>query len=261
MRPLVYSVLMVATLLSAASIPLPLHADDDTSRARRILREVDDLWRGESSHGIFSMTVVTRHYRRTMKLEAWSKGKEKTLVRILEPLKEKGTATLKSDNHLYTYLPRTDRTIRLTSGMMMGSWMGSHLTNDDLVRESRLEEDYDIRISREGPGQGRDSGEEVIEFELQPKPEAPVVWGRVMMTVLKQGYIPLREVFYDEDMQVARVFTFSEVRELGGRPRPLRMRVEPADKSGEYTEILYESLEFNIPISDGFFSLSNLKRR
>lgn len=108
-----------------------------SERAKKILRQVDDMWRGNSSHGIFAMQVKTAHYTRNMRLEGWSRGKEKTLVRILAPRKEKDTTTLKAGNNIYIYLPRTDRTIRLTSGMMMGSWMGSHFTNDDLVKESR----------------------------------------------------------------------------------------------------------------------------
>ena len=155
-------------------------------RAKEILRHIDDLWRGASSYGIFSMQVKTAHYTRNMRMEAWSKGKEKTLVRILEPLKEKGTASLKSGNSIYSYLPRTDRTIRLTSGMMMGSWMGSHFTNDDLVKESRMEEDYHVTISYEGVRNGR----KIIEFQLTPKPDAAVVWGKVVLIVLEIDYTP-----------------------------------------------------------------------
>jgi len=192
-----------------------------------------------------------------MKMEGWSKGKEMTLFRILEPLREKGTMTLKSGNHIYTYLPKTDRTIRLTSGMMMGSWMGSHLTNDDLVKEARLEEDYEAEIAFEGMR----NGQNIIEFTLVPKPDAAVVWGKVVLYVLADSYMPLGEVFYDEDMQVARTFKFTDVRMLGGRERPAVMRVVPADKPDEFTEFVYKELKLDIGISDSFFGLSQLKRR
>lgn len=239
-------------------LPANVYADDSSiSRATQILRHVDDLWRGTSSYAVTTMQVKTEHYTRTMKLEGWSKGKEKTLFRVLEPLKEKGTITLKSGVHIYTYLPKTDRKIRLTSGMMTGSWMGSHLTNDDLVKEARLEDDYEARISFEGI---RD-GQEVIEFTLIPKEDAAVVWGKLVLEVLADGYTPVQEIFFDEDMHVARTFTFTDMRMLAGRMRPAVMRVVPADKPEEYTEFVYESLELDIEISDHFFSVSNLKRR
>ncbi|MDX8405569.1 MAG: outer membrane lipoprotein-sorting protein [Mariprofundus sp.] len=243
-------------LLMAAAPTLAEEADIRV-RTSHILNTVDDLWRGSSSYAVVTMQVKTEHYTRSMRMEGWSKGKEKTLFRVLEPLREKGTITLKSGNHIYTYLPRTDRTIRLTSGMMMGSWMGSHLTNDDLVKEARLEDDYDAIISFEGMRDGRD----IIEFTLTPKPDAPVVWGKLVLVILADGYTPLWERYYDEDMQLARSFTFSDMKVLAGRKRPAVLRVVPADKADEYTEFIYEQLELNIPLSDAMFSKASLKRR
>lgn len=244
-------------LLALVLSPAAAAGGDTESRTSRILNVVDDLWRGQSSYAVVSMRVQTAHYTRTMRMEGWSKGKEKTLFRVLEPLREKGTMTLKSDNHIYTYLPKTDRTIRLTSGMMMGSWMGSHLTNDDLVKEARLEEDYDAVISFEGEREERD----IIEFTLTPKPEAPVVWGKLLLMIAAGDYTPIRELYYDEDMELARTITFTDMKMLAGRERPAVLRVVPADKPDEFTEFVYEQLELNIEISDSLFSKSSLKHR
>jgi len=248
----IFSVFITGVFLLSSSC---LYADD-VDRARKILREIDDLWRGESSYGKFTMRVKTEHYSRTLQMEGWSKGTEKTLMRILKPLKEKGTATLKSDDTIYSYLPKTDRTIRLTSGMMMGSWMGSHFTNDDLVKESRMEEDYIPEIIFEGVKEGR----EVVIFELRPKPDAAVVWGKLELMVTRKDYLPVYEKFYDEDLKLARTMQFESIKILAGRSRPSVMRLEPVDKPGEYTEFIYESLQLNIPVKDNLFSLTNLKR-
>jgi len=247
--------LLLLLFVGSPSFAADLAADKD--RTSLILNKVDDLWRGSSSYAVVTMQVKTEHYTRTMRMEGWSKGKEKTLFKVLEPLREKGTKTLKSDNHIYTYLPKTDRTIRLTSGMMMGSWMGSHLTNDDLVKEARLEEDYEASISFEGTRDGR----EIIEFSLIPKPDAPVVWGKLLLTIMADSYTPLIELYFDEDMQLARTFTFTGMKMLGGRERPSVLRVVPADKPDEYTEFVYEQLELNIPVNDTMFTKASLKRR
>jgi len=246
---------MAVTVLIGAPVLGAGELSDE--RAHSILHHVDDLWRGDSSHAVVQMQVKTAHYTRTVKMDAWSKGKDKTLVRITYPLKEKGSATLKSGNNIFTYLPRTDRTIRLTSGMMMGSWMGSHFTNDDLVKESRREDDYYASITFEGELKGK----EIIEFTLTPKPDAAVVWGRVVLTVLADAYIPLTELFYDEDLAIARTFTFTGLKHMAGLLRPSVMRVIPADKPEEFTEVVYESLELDIELNDDFFSIANLKRR
>ena len=247
---------MLALLNFPMNISSGQHNDAAMKRAKEILRRIDDMWRGTSSHSMLTMRVKTAHYTRDMRLEGWSKGKDKTLVRILFPLKEKDTATLKSGNSIYSYLPRTDRTIRLTSGMMMGSWMGSHFTNDDLVKESRMDEDYDPSISFEGKRDGMD----IIEFTLIPKPDAAVVWGKIVAIVLADGYMPLKYYYYDEDMNITRTMTFSRHEMLAGKIRPKVMRVVPADKPDEFTEIIYEELDLDVRIEDEFFSLAMLKR-
>lgn len=242
---------VVAALVSLCSVAW---AQED--RAREILDKVDDVFRAESSHAVMQMTVQTEHYKRSLKMESWSQGKDQSLVRILEPLKERGTATLKSGKNLYTYLPRTDRTIRLTSGMMQGSWMGSHFTNDDLVKESRLADDYTYKISFEGQ---RD-GQPIIEITLSPKEEAAVSWGRIVVTVTADTLLPLQQLYYDEGQELARTMTFSQVKEIGGRTIPTRMRMVPSDAPKEYTQVDYEQIEFGVKLKDATFSKASLKR-
>lgn len=231
---------------------------DGAARAKEILDKVDDMWRGKSSRATLTMKVKTANYSRSMSLEGWSKGKEMSLVRVLYPLKEKGTATLKSGSTIHTYLPKTDKTIRLTSGMMSGSWMGSHLTNDDLVKESRLTEDYDAVVVFEG----KRDGVYAMDFTLTPKPEAAVVWGKITLTLHVEGedYLPVSEVYYDEDLKPSRTIVFTDIKKFAGRRLPAVMTVTPVDKPGEFTALVYESLEFDTPLDDSFFSLSNLRR-
>ncbi len=91
------------------------------------------------------------------------------IARILEPKKERGSATLKAGNELFTYLSKTGRTIKISGTMMGASWMGSHFTNDDLVRETRLSDDYTaVQLAAEP----RD-GEAVHRFELRPRARPP----------------------------------------------------------------------------------------
>lgn len=243
--------------LAGGAVSAPSPPSPDEQEARAILLEIDDLWRATSSQGMVRMEVKTANYTRTMRMEIWSKGKDKSLVRIVSPLKEKDTASLKTGNALYTYLPKTDRTIRLTSSMMMSSWMGSHFTNDDLVKESRLSEDYDPRISFKGKREGR----EIIEFTLSPRQDAAVVWERIVMSVTAQGHLPLLATYYDEDNALARTIYFSEVKNMGGRLLPAVLKVMPADKPGEHTELVYESMRFDLDLPESLFSLLELRRR
>ncbi len=252
-RKLLLLCMVTACVCSFSSVSA---REDGKERALEVLQRIDDLWRSTSSQSRLQMIVKTEHYTRTMTMDNWTKGREMSLVRILSPLKEKGTVSLKNGNTMYTYLPKTDRVIRLTSGMMMGSWMGSHFTNDDLVKESRLSEDYDPEIVYEG---ARD-GQEVIEFALLPKPDAPVVWGRIVITVRTSDLLPLASYYHDEDMVLARTLVFSDIREMNGRLIPAVMRMVPADRPDEFTELIYERIEFDIEMPDSLFSLMQLRR-
>lgn len=135
--------------------------------------------------------------------------------------------------------------------------MGSHLTNDDLVKEARLEEDYTAEISFEGE---RD-GQNIIEFSLIPGLDAAVVWGKLVLIILEDSHMPVIEYYYDEDMVLARTIEFSDIQLLGGRERPAVLTVVPADKPDEYTRFVYEELSLNVALKDSLFSLSSLKKR
>ncbi|MFZ5774518.1 MAG: outer membrane lipoprotein-sorting protein [Thermodesulfobacteriota bacterium] len=256
---MIRGILAIAWCTASLLFPCPRAwaAQAADQEAVEILRQVDDLWRAGSSSGTMRMEVKTAHYTRTLVMDVWSKGKEKSLVRIVSPLKEKDTASLKDGRAMYTYLPATDRTIRLTSAMMMASWMGSHLTNDDLVKESRLSEDYTPSITFKGERRGR----RIIEFTLTPLPEAAVVWGRIVLEVTDQDHLPLVALYYDEDGRLSRTIHFSEIREMGGRLLPTVLTVTPTDKPDEHTLLVYQTLRFNLELADDFFSLLTLRRR
>jgi outer membrane lipoprotein-sorting protein len=225
--------------------------------ATEILEKVDDLWRGESSYAEMTMEVVTEHYQRSMKLKAWSLGKEYSLFIITYPPKDRGVATLKAEQDIWNYLPRVNRVIRVPTSMMMANWMGSHFTNDDLVKESRMSEDYDAEVTFEGD---RD-GIALYDIVLHPKADAPVVWGRIEITVIQDTLIPTRSLYYDEDGNLSRTMFFKDVRTLGGRLVPAVMELVPEDKPGEKTVVTYDSLELGLGLKADFFSRSTLTRK
>jgi hypothetical protein len=202
------------------------------------------------------MTVTTAHWKRSLTLEFWSKGKEKSLIRVLAPKKEKGTTTLRSGNDIWNYLPKVKRVIKLPSSMMAASWMGSHFTNDDLVKESRMADDYTFELTFSGVSEGH----EIVEITCHPKPEAAVVWGKVLVRARRKDYLPLFVKYFDEDLRLARTMTFSQVSQMGDRLLPTLVTIVPEDKPAESTIIHYQEFDFDIDLDDGFFSLRTLQR-
>lgn len=221
-----------------------------------LLVAADDVQRGASSRAVMSMEVKTARYQRAMKMKALSQGTENSLITIVEPAKDAGVSTLKVGDNLWNYLPKVDRTMKVPAGMMSGSWMGSHFSNDDLVRESRLSEDFTSKFTQQPSPEKPD---EDYLIELVPKPNAPVVWGKIVAQISTER-LPEKFSYYDEKGALVRTMEFLDVQEIGDRKVPMTMVLTPADKPGEYTRIHYDSLEFDVEMSERTFSLQALKQ-
>lgn len=244
-------ILMLAAAGGLAAAPAAAQTDP-----LEIIDRVDRLMRGDSSRGVATMEVVTEHWEREMTMEVWSLGTDYSLVRLRAPRRDAGTATLMAGDDIWNYLPKVDRTIKIPASMMGGAWMGSHFTNDDLVKESRLVDDFDVELAFEGD---RD-GAAVWEIRLTPKPEAAVVWGRIDFRIRQADSMPLWARYYDEDGELARTMEYSAFTELGGRLVPGVMDMRPADKPEERTTFRYDELEFDVDLAPSFFSLRTLQR-
>ena len=215
-----------------------------------LLDATDDVNRGASSKSTITMQVKTKRYERTMTMDAWSRGEEDSLIRITAPAKDAGTTTLKVGDDMWNYIPKIDRTMKIPPGMMSGAWMGSHFSNDDLVKSNRLADAF--TYEKESVVDG------VYTIVCTAKPDAAVVWGKVVVKV-REDKIPLEVGYYDEDGELARKLTFSDVRELGGRTVPATMLLEPADRPGEFTKITTTAMDFDVKFDDRTFSLQALK--
>ncbi len=245
LRPLLA---MIFGLLASHAAAVDVH---------ELIRHVDRLWRGDTSQASMTMTVKTVRYQRAMTLEAWSLGKTRSLVVIREPVKDRGIATLKVDDNIWNYLPKIDRVIKVPASMMSGSWMGSHFTNDDLVKESTFEDDYDATLSFEGARAGR----QVYELTFVPRPDAAVVWGKVVMEMQQDNLAPIAAAYYDEAGTLMRTMRFDELRQIGERVIPMRLTLQPEDKPDESTVIRYRDIAFDVSVGESFFSLQSLKAR
>lgn len=221
-------------------------------QALALLERIDNLYRLDSSEATITMEVKTENWQRSMTMEAWSKGMDYTLVRILSPKKEKGISTLKRDTQMWNYFPKIRKVIKVPPSMMMGSWMGSDFTNDDLVREVSLAKEYNVSLS---------STQAIHTLTLIPKQNTVTVWGKIIATVDSKTLLPIKQTYFDEDGQAMREMVFSENKNFDGKLLPSVMVLTPLNKTKQYTKMTYDSLSFNTDIKADVFTLRNLKRR
>jgi outer membrane lipoprotein-sorting protein len=246
----------VLVLFLLICVPFSIQAGEVTEvSVEEILRKVDDMFRQEHSIMVMEMHVKTERYERTMKMRAMSLGTEKSLITILEPAKEAGTATLKVGDNIWNYLPKVDRTMKLPSGMMGGSWMGSHFSNDDLVKENRFSEDFAAKVT----STPETSAEKIYVIEMVPKEDTAIVWGKIISRS-RADLLPLDVQYFDEDGTLMRIDKFEDIKDFGGVLMPTRFSVLPQDKPGESTTITYLEIDFVTPVTEKEFSLQALRK-
>lgn len=254
MRRLIIPYAGIICLMLAWGGSLPAVAQTTAAPdAKEIIRRIETQYWGETSHSVARMDVVTEEYSRSMTMEMWSKGRDDFIAIIRKPVKEAGTATLRIGDEMWNYLPNIDRLLKIPSSLMGANWMGSHLTNDDLVKENKVEELYELTVESQ-----QDS---IVTILCIPKPNAAVVWGKIEYVANLERLIPVKTLYYDEESALVRTITFDDVQQVSGRWLPLRMTVVPTDKPDEKTVLEYLQIELGVKLDPDRFSIQSLRRQ
>lgn len=241
-------------LLFIAIFIYPLANNAQT--AMEIVKKADQKRRGETSVAEMVIKTVRPDWSREMKMKVWTKNSKYAMILITSPDREKGTVFLKRGNEVWNWKPQIQRSIKLPPSMMTQSWMGTDFTNDDLVEQSSIVEDYEHEILKDSIIDGRNCW----KVQLKPKPDAAVVWGKIYTWIEKEDYLELRSEFYDEDGYLINIMKASEIKTFDNRKLPSKLEMIPVDKKRHKTIMTYSSITFNEPIEDKFFTLQNMKR-
>lgn len=226
--------------------------------AREIIDRAENSMRGASSAGSYEITIKTRRWERTLAMMSWDhRASRRSFTEITAPRKDAGNRFLLIKRTMRQYVPNLQKDIRISPSMMMQSWMGSDFTNDDIVKQSSLADDYIQRIA----GSKTIEGAECYELELLPRPGADVVWGKIMYYARKTDCLPAREDFYNERGVIKKVMTFSSYRMMYDRVIPTLMKMQSAGKDDRYTIMEIKSIRYNVAMPEYIFSLQHLKRR
>ena len=241
------SLLLVSLLLAASAMA-------DERDAATIVKDAIDHWRGLSSDTVMTMVIHRPDWERTMTMRGWTKGDDRSLVRVLEPRKDRGNGTLTDDNSMWSYSPKVNRVIKIPSSMMGQSWMGSDFSNKDVARADDIVDQYDHSIL----GSEDVDGITVYEIEAIPHEEAAVVWGREVLSIREDHVVTIHK-FYDQDGELVKTLTSLEIGEMGGRVIAKRQRMSKVETPDEWTEIQVVSVDYEVELKDSLFTLSNLR--
>jgi len=240
------SLILLAVLCGSA------HAESPDAAA--IVRAAVDHWRGVSSETVMTMIIHRPDWERSMTMRAWTKGDEQSLVRVVEPRKDRGNGTLTDDNNMWTYSPKVNRVIKVPSSMMGQSWMGSDFSNKDVARADDIIDEYDHTIANTEVVDGIT----IYEIESVPHEDAAVVWGKEVLRI-REDHVVLSHRFFDQDGELVKQLVSLEIGEMGGRIAALRQRMGKIETPDEWTELQVNSVEYDVELKDSLFTLSNLR--
>ena len=242
---------LLAILLLAA---MPALAADDCCDAKQIVRDAVDHWRGLSSYTEMTMVIHRPDWERSMTMRAWTKGNDMSLVRVIEPKKDRGNGTLTHDDSMWTFSPKVNRVIKIPSSMMGQSWMGSDFSNKDVARADDIVDQYEHAILN------REEVDGIVVYDIEsiPLEDAAVVWGREVLKI-RADHVVIEHAFYDQDDELVKKLESLEIGEMGGRTIAVRQRMAKVDKPGEWTEISVNDVEYGVDLKDSLFTLSNLR--
>ena len=228
-----------------------LHAQNAT----QIVQKADENMRGNTLQAEIAIKTIRPSWSREMTVKTWMKGTNLAMILVQSPVKDKGIVFLKRKKEVWNWIPVLEKTIKLPPSMMSQSWMGTDFTNDDLVKESSIVNDYEHSII----------GDTIIDsrhcyvIQMLPKPEAAVVWGKLIVCIDKKDMLELHTRFYDEDGSLINTMNAYDVRIMDGRLIPTRFEMIPENKKNQKTEMIYKYIQYNKLIEDGFFTTERMK--
>lgn len=222
---------------------------------KEILSRIDQNMTSENRFYSSSMIIHGRRTTLTFKLKTWTAGENKSFTEYTFPVREQGTKMLKLDEQLWIYSPGADRIIQIAGHMLRQSVMGSDLSYEDLMEDSRLTDKYDAKVTGTELIDGRTCW--IIDLTAFVPETA---YHRMKLWVDQERNIPLREEMYAKSGTLLKRSQLSNVVRINERWYPKNLVFKDMLKEGMGTELIIDEIKFNVNIADHIFSKANLKK-
>lgn len=219
-----------------------------------VLKKVDENMTSETRVITSKMIIHSQRDTRTVESRTWTQGDRRAFTEYLAPPREQGTKMLKLEDRLWMYSPDTDRIIQISGHMLRQSVMGSDLSYEDMMEDPRLSEIYDADVT----GMENIDGRSCWIVRLVARKD--VAYHSRTMWVDQERYVPLREELYATSGKLLKKTDLKDFKQIENRWFPLRMIFKDVLKTGDGTEFVMESIEFNVPIPEYLFSKAALRR-
>ena len=247
--------LFIAILLAVTCLSSSPSITAQSPTGDEILEKIDMNMSSNTQILTSKMVIHGRRGSRTIVSKSWSEGESKTFSEYLSPAREKGTKMLKLENNLWIYSPSTDRTIRVSGHMLRQSLMGSDLSYEDMMEDSRLRNKYQAVVEKSEVIDDRECW--VVELTATVD---DVAYHRMKLWVDKERWVPLKEELFAKSGKLLKKLELKDVTNIDSRWFPKRMIFKDMLKKGDGTEFIIEDIEFDKEIPEHIFSKASLRK-
>lgn len=238
----------VVMLLAAGAGLFALDAKFDKAYAEKLLKTVDKSLYPQIFKSSLTMTTF-RNGREPLayKYEIYSKGADKSLMKIVSPARDKGKKILLNGDNLWMYMPDVSRPIRLSRKQ---AFMGSTFSNEDLA-SSGWADNYNAEITQQ---KGT-----LILLVLSAK-NREVAYAKIEMWIDDNAKVPTEAVYFGLSGKAIKKMEFSNPQTIGGLVRPLDMKMVDLIEEGAYTEVKMLTMEELQSVPEYMFDQSQMGR-
>ncbi|MFZ4537479.1 MAG: outer membrane lipoprotein-sorting protein [Propionivibrio sp.] len=188
-------------------------------------------------------TLESRKYR------VLSKGNSNTVVMVTEPASERGQIMLMKGRDLWVFMPDVSQPIRIA----LSQRLTGQVANGDLAR-ANFAADYNPTLLRsEKIGNDNYHVLELIAVDRS------VTYQRVVYWVRQKDNWPFKAEFYSLSNRLLKSCKYENYQTMEGRPRPTRLVMEDALKSGEQSVLEYKNMKLR-DLPDKVFTKDYLKK-
>ncbi len=224
--------------------------------ATEIIRRVD-------SNEIFStqrftMTMTIQRGTRTLVKTIVGYGQregQKFFMEYTNP-EDKGVKYLKIGDEMWIYFPDADDTMKISGHMLEEGMMGSDISYEDMMENDKLEDKYTATLLS---GETNIDGRSCYVIDLNAKVD-DVTYQREVVYIDTERFVMLKVDLYARGGRLIKTMLMSDVRSYGSRWYATKMVIMDRRRQNSQTTIQFDSLQFDVSVPSGTFTMQNLRR-
>lgn len=164
--------------------------------------------------------------------EVFIKGKDKTIVKTIEPENERGQSLLMRENDFWAFFPEVSKPIRIS----LQQRLNGDVANGDIAR-TNFSGDYSAELLRKD----EISGKTFFVLELTSLKDS-TTYGKIILWVMEENYWPVKAEFYAISGRFLKTCSFENYKTMAGKLRPSRLVLKDAIVRGQYSTIEYNEM-------------------